>query len=191
MPSDVREHLKLPPKDKGVDIVVRTFDGDYWTVQAKYRSAPTTSLSYTELSTFAALSFAVCRNVAFALVCSTTRRVTAVLEGNPRIGFLTEDFWQELQPELFSEIAALLRGETPALAPTPPYPHQTGTVSKAFEHFVSQAKTRGKLISPCGSGKSLTAYWVARSLDAKRVIIAVPSLFLILKRKMGARAERL
>lgn len=179
VPSDVREHLGLPSKDKGIDIVARTFDGDYWTIQAKYRSDSSSSLTFDELSTFAALSFAVCGHVAFALVCSTTRRVTVVLEGNPRIGFATADFWQGLQPELFAEIAALFRGGTPSLLPTSPYPHQARAVAKAVEHFVSHARTRGKFISPCGSGKSLSAYWMARSLDAKRVVIAVPSLVLI------------
>ena len=32
---------------------------------------------------------------------------------------------------------------------------------------------------PCGSGKSLTAYWIAGKLDARRIVIAVPSLALI------------
>jgi len=179
VPSDVREHLQLPAKDKGIDIVARTFDGDYWTIQAKYRSDPASSLTFDELSTFAALSFAVCRDVAFALVCSTTRRVTVVLEGNPRIGFVTADFWQGLPDELLAEIATILRGDTPSLLPTDPFPHQTRAVAKGVERFVSQARRRGKFISPCGSGKSLSAYWMARSLEAKRVVVAVPSLFLI------------
>ncbi len=179
VPSDIREQLRLPPKDKGIDLVARTFDGEYWTIQAKYRSDPSASPTFTELSTFAALSFAVCRGVAFALVCTTTRRVTSVLEGIPRIGLLTSDFWQGLPAELFAEIATTLSGKTPSLVPINPYPHQTRAVTKAFDHFVSQAKTRGKFISPCGSGKSLSAYWMARSLDAKRVVVAVPSLFLI------------
>ena len=179
VPTDVREQLRLPPKDKGIDLVARTFDGEYWTVQAKYRSDPSSSPTFTELSTFAALSFAVCRDVAFALVCTTTRRVTSVLEGIPRIGLLTSDFWQGLPSELFAEIKATLCGETPALVPNDPFPHQTRAVTKSAEHFVSQAKTRGKFISPCGSGKSLSAYWMARSLGAQRVVVAVPSLFLI------------
>jgi superfamily II DNA or RNA helicase len=179
VPTEVREQLGLPPKDKGIDLVARTFDGDYWTIQAKYRSDPSSSLTFDELSTFAALSFAVCRGVAFALVCTTTRRVTSVLEGIPRIGLQTSDFWQGLPAELFAEIATTLAGKTPTLVPTDPYPHQTRAVAKSDEHFVSQAKTRGKFISPCGSGKSLSAYWMARSLDAKRVVVAVPSLFLI------------
>ncbi len=179
VPTDVRERLRLPPKDKGVDLVARTFDGDYWTIQAKYRSDPSASPTFKGLSTFAALSFAVCRGVVFALVCTTTRRVTSVLEGIPRIGLLTSDFWQSLPAELFAEIATTLSGKTPSLVPTTPYPHQARTVKKAVEHFVLQAKSRGKFISPCGSGKSLSAYWMARSLDAKRVVVAVPSLFLI------------
>lgn len=179
VPSDVREQLRLPQKDKGIDLVARTFDGDYWTIQAKYRSDPSSSLTFDELSTFAALSFAVCQDVAFALVCSTTRRVTVVLEGNPRIGFVTADFWQGLPDELLAEVATSLRGDMPSLVPTDPFPHQARAVAKGVEHFVSQGRKRGKFISPCGSGKSLSAYWMARSLDAKRVVVAVPSLFLI------------
>ena len=31
----------------------------------------------------------------------------------------------------------------------------------------------------CGSGKSLTAYWIANRINAKNIIVAVPSLALI------------
>jgi predicted helicase len=32
---------------------------------------------------------------------------------------------------------------------------------------------------PCGTGKSLTAYWIAEALQAKLILIAVPSLALV------------
>ena len=32
---------------------------------------------------------------------------------------------------------------------------------------------------PCGTGKSLTAFCIARALDAKSIVVAVPSLALI------------
>ena len=32
---------------------------------------------------------------------------------------------------------------------------------------------------PCGTGKSLTAYWIAQSLKAKTIVVAVPSLALV------------
>ena len=37
----------------------------------------------------------------------------------------------------------------------------------------------GKLIMPCGTGKSLIAYWITRELNVKSVIVAVPSLALV------------
>src|SRR5262249_25242595 len=36
-----------------------------------------------------------------------------------------------------------------------------------------------RLIMPCGTGKSLTAYWIAEKLKAKTIVVAVPSLALI------------
>src|SRR5262249_15998041 len=38
---------------------------------------------------------------------------------------------------------------------------------------------RGRLIMPCGTGKSLAAFWIAQALGAKTVLVAVPSLALI------------
>ncbi len=32
---------------------------------------------------------------------------------------------------------------------------------------------------PCGTGKSLTAYWIAQALEAKTIVVAVPSLALV------------
>jgi predicted helicase len=32
---------------------------------------------------------------------------------------------------------------------------------------------------PCGTGKSLTAYWIAEALEAKTILVAVPSLALV------------
>ena len=32
---------------------------------------------------------------------------------------------------------------------------------------------------PCGTGKSLTGFWIARALKAKNILVAVPSLMLI------------
>ena len=44
---------------------------------------------------------------------------------------------------------------------------------------VSGRQSRGKLIMPCGTGKSLTAFWIAEALKAKTIIVAVPSLALV------------
>ncbi len=60
-----------------------------------------------------------------------------------------------------------------------PYEHQRRAIRNAHEHFVAENESRGRMIMPCGTGKSLTAFWIAEKLDAKRILVAVPSLSLI------------
>src|SRR5262245_66091507 len=60
-----------------------------------------------------------------------------------------------------------------------PKPHQSAAISAAKNHFVHDGATRGRLIMPCGTGKSLAAYWIAEALKAKTILVAVPSLALI------------
>ena len=49
-------------------------------------------------------------------------------------------------------------------------------------HIITLLKikeSRGKLIFPCGAGKSLTGFWMMEKLDSMSTVIAVPSLSLI------------
>ena len=179
VPSDIRRELNLPGPDEGIDLVAKTFAGEFWAIQAKYRSDFKCSLTHRELSTFTSLAFVICRGISFGLICSTTGRVTDLLEGNPRIGFRTAETWQHLSADIFA--AARARPEQALGVPTPttPWPHQIRALQNGVEFFNDQDKPRGKLISPCASGKTLTAYWLARRLGAKHVIVAVPSLALI------------
>ena len=179
VPADVRRHLNLPGPDEGIDIVARTFAGEYWAVQAKYRTDVKGSLTHRELSTFTSLTFVTCRNISFALVCTTTDRVTYLLEGNPRIGFCTSETWQHLPAEIFVAARAGLTQVPAAPTPKEKWKHQIRAIEKGVTFFGKDGNRRGKLISPCASGKTLTAYWLARSLGAKHVIVAVPSLALI------------
>ena len=65
------------------------------------------------------------------------------------------------------------------LKPCSPLPHQQSAIKSAQEYFVDGNNSRGKLIMPCGTGKSLLGYWIAKELKAKTVMVAVPSLALI------------
>jgi superfamily II DNA or RNA helicase len=121
----------------------------------------------------------ICRGISFGLVCTTTDRVTDLLEGNPRIGFRTAETWQHLSAEIYEAVRAGF-ARTPAVPKQrTPWPHQTRALEKSMAFFSDPDKQRGKLISPCASGKTLTAYWLARRLEAKYVVVAVPSLALI------------
>ncbi len=179
VPDAIVEKLKLPSTDQGIDIVAETYDGEFWAVQCKYRQLTDQSLTWREISTFTGLAFGVCRGFAFGLICSTTERITNVLKNQERIGFCALDAWQELDADFWIRLQAHFAHKQKSLLPSKPRPHQRAAIKDAHQHFIVNKAKRGKLIMPCGSGKSLTAYWLAGKLDARRIVIAVPSLALI------------
>ena len=179
VPLEVREKLNLPEPDKGIDLIAETHAGEFWAIQAKYRNDQTGSLTWDELSTFTGLAFGVCRNIAFGLICSTTEHFTQVLQNNERIGFCSIETWAHLDAGFFRRVHAKLLHQVAALEPYQPRGHQQRAMADAKQHFATKAETRGKLIMPCASGKSLTAFWIAEELGATWILVAVPSLALI------------
>jgi len=179
VPSALRKKLKLPGNDQGIDLIAETNTGEFWAIQCKYRENTARPIPWREISTFTGLAFGVCRHISFGLVCSTTERITHVLKHQDRIAFCALDVWQSLDEEFFARLRKLLGHKPAKLEPLKPRPHQKKAIADARKHFVGKKQRRGKLISPCGSGKSLTAYWIARDLKAKKILVAVPSLALI------------
>lgn len=179
VPEEIRAHLNLPDEDMGIDLVLETKEGQFWSIQCKYREDETKSLTWSEVSTFAGLTFGRCRNFSFGLICTSTEKFTSVLKDQEKIGFCTSEIWQSIDENVFSLIHALLDHQPLPLLPFNPRPHQRKAVVSAINYFVNNDKSRGKLIMPCGSGKSLTSCWIADALGSKRTIIAVPSLSLI------------
>jgi predicted helicase len=72
-----------------------------------------------------------------------------------------------------------LTGRSEAPKARLPKPHQIAAITAARTHFVRDGAARGRLIMPCGTGKSLTAYCIAEALKAKLILVAVPSLALV------------
>ena len=130
----------------------------------------------TELSTFTNLSFNVCRNVALAIVvhtCAKPVRKRHLLGNTTEIGL---DRWLDIDPEQWARIQAATTGRASPPKRRIPRKHQADAVAAAKAHFVDEGAALGKLLMPCGTGKSLTAFWIAQSLNARSTLIAVPSL---------------
>jgi superfamily II DNA or RNA helicase len=181
VPSDVRLLLRLPHTDEGIDLIARTRAGEYWAIQCKFRSYRDQALNWEELSTFTSLAFVACRNIALAVVVHTTAKPIGKRE---LMGNTTEidllDRLTSLDAEIWHLIHARLQGKSIELTPREPRPHQMKAIAAAVQHFGHGiAATRGRLIMPCGTGKSLTAFWIAEGLEAKTILVAVPSLALI------------
>ena len=179
--SDLKRKLNLPDTDEGIDLIAETYDKEYWAIQSKYRSNPQDTLTIKgDLATFANLAFNNCKHISHGLVLTTSDKPplkTKLLKG---VGFETLESFVSLDDndcEGWKLITAKATGKTIIPKALSPRPHQTEAIQKTIEHF--KTKERGKMIMPCGTGKSLAAFWIARKLNAKSILIAVPSLALL------------
>jgi len=179
--EDLKRKLNLPSNDEGIDLIAETFDNKYWAIQSKYRSDPKNTLTIKgDLATFANLAFNNCKNISLGLVMTTADKPplkTKLLKG---VSFVTLESFLELDDNNF-ERWNLIKAKTEGKAIIPkalsPRPHQVKAIDETIKYF--KTKERGKVIMPCGTGKSLTAFWIANRLKAKSVLIAVPSLALL------------
>ena len=181
VPVDVRRRLNLPgPRDEGIDLIARTRSGEYWAIQSKFRSQRDKPLSRRALGTFTSLAFNTCNDISLAVVAHTSSKPVSkrhLLRNTVEIGL---DRWQSLDHEAWTTlIVASLKGRSTRPTARSPMPHQRAAISAAKAHFIADKAARGRLIMPCGTGKSLAAYWIAEALKAKTVLVAVPSLALI------------
>lgn len=180
IPLDVCDQVRLPAQDMGIDILARTRAGSFWAVQCKFRSDAEVSLTWDEISTFTGLAFGICRNIEYGLVAYTGRRHTSVLADAQRVGLLSEEVWSQLDEDFFTSLpGAADRVERAPINPYAPRPHQLRAIQSAEAYFGEAGHRRGKLIMPCATGKSLLGFWFAQLLEARTVVIAVPSLALI------------
>ena len=181
VPTQLKQKLRLPDTDEGIDIIAETFDKKYYAIQCKYRSDPNETLTIKgDLATFSNLSFNYCKNISHAIVCATVNKPPKKVKLIKNVSYLTIDTWLGLDDnnlEAFKLIQSKLKGKIIKPKKLSPRPHQVTAIKKTLEHFKSN--DRGKMIMPCGTGKSLTAFWIAKQMKAKTVLIAVPSLALL------------
>lgn len=177
-PLGVLRAIGLPRNDRGIDLIAQHCDGTYWVIQAKYRTEEDAALGWEELSTFFGLSSAPRRHISLGLIVHTTARPISNRElMGDKVREIGLDQWKEAD---WSLICRTIRESAPArpeaLAPRPQW-KQDRVIAEAVKHF--KKHPRGRLLMPCGTGKSLLAFWIAEALKAKTVIVAVPSLSLI------------
>jgi superfamily II DNA or RNA helicase len=179
VPSELKKKLNIPNSDEGIDIIAQTYAGEYWAIQCKFKSSKEPP-TMRELSTFNNLAHTHCKNISLAILFHTgergVRKKHLMGEKYAEVGL---EFWLSLSSEQWKNI--IETSNTKKTKPTlrKPRDHQKKAIKNAQDHFLKGKASRGRLIMPCGTGKSLTAFWIANGLKAKSIIVAVPSLNLI------------
>lgn len=175
----ILKKLNLPTNDQGIDLIAETVEGKFWAIQCKYLQEEEQRLSHRAISTFVSLSTGIAENITYCLVCTTVDEYAKIYHGKTNIGFCTSDDWRKLDKTFFDWLRSKLSGKEKKLIPYRPKPHQTKALKEAKDYFLKENNSRGKLVFPCGAGKSLTGYWITRELKSKSIIVAVPSLSLV------------
>ena len=177
--TQIKKKLSLDG-DIGFDLILRDKLGNYIPVQCKYHSDRSRNVGWKEASTFFGL-YNSSEEYQTAYLCSNAYGVSSNFESvnsKPIYRILGLD-WSRLDSDFFSLVQQELFGTKAVVEPYSPLPHQSKAISDALTYFNKQKHTRGKLIFPCGSGKSLTGYWLTRDLKSQTTLIAVPSLSLV------------
>jgi predicted helicase len=127
VPSDVRRRLNLPARDEGIDLIACTRHGKFWAIQSKF----------------------------FCCCCTASKPVSKhhLMRNTAEIGL---DRRQSLDQESWCLIVAKLGGRSARPDARSPRAHQRTAISAAEAYFVRDGAARGRLIMPCGTGKSLT-----------------------------------
>jgi len=162
--------------DAGIDLVAEDVSGKLWAIQVKAYASNYT-VTKADVDTFLSESsravFSYRLLIASTELVSRTARRT--IDGQEKeCGMLLRDALEASGMDWPSSPTALL----PVKAnPKAPRPHQASAIQDVIDGF--SRGERGQLVMACGTGKTLTALFVAERAAAKRTLVLLPSLSLL------------
>jgi superfamily II DNA or RNA helicase len=179
VPQKELDYLKIPSHDIGIDLIAKE-GKEYYAIQCKYHSDENKNVNLKEVSTFLS-QVAANKRISMGYLCSSGIDTSKNYQKSHKkeIQEILVDSWQLLDKVFFDNVRRLLSNKKVKEKPYKPRKHQKKAIKEAKKHFVKEGNDRGKLIFPCGAGKSLTGYWLTEVLDSKSTLIAVPSLSLV------------
>ena len=179
VPKKELEIIGLESRDLGIDLIAKK-GTEYHAIQCKYHTDKNQNVTFNEVSTFLTLLGGYDK-LTEGYICSSAVSTSKNYDDvkKKHTSKLLADTWNKLDKEFFDRVRKYLNKEPYNPIPYYPRPHQEVATNEAYNHFITNKESRGKLIFPCGAGKSLTGFWMMEKLDAMSTVIAVPSLSLI------------
>ncbi len=183
LPFQILDLLGLQKPEVGVDIIAEDNEGKFWAIQCKFHQDTNLNITYEEVSQFFGVTerLSTYQKLSHRIISTSSIDLSPKIEKihKDKLGYITYADYSNLDQDDFSNFRLLLKGETSLIEERDPRGHQKKAIRNSYEYFIEENNSRGKLIHPCGAGKSLTGFWIFKELQAKNALIAVPSLFLI------------
>ena len=181
VPHKVFDSLDLQRPEIGVDFIAESNEGNIWAIQCKYHDDVHKNISYDEVSTFFSITErdVTYQKIRHRIISSSALEVSKKISTvhKEKLGFITYSDFSQLGNEEFKNFHSILDNQKVILKKYEPREHQKIALENCLSYFKN--KSRGKLIHPCGSGKSLTGYWFFRYMKGNNALIVVPSLQLV------------
>ncbi len=172
LPPSLQQQLRLPLKDMGVDGVFVTTSDETACYQVKFRTGRP-SLTWSELSTFFGLADAGVQR----LVLTNCDDIADTAQQRQGAVFVRGSDLDQLTAEDFQAIEAWLVGSIAPKKKKAPLEHQDAALRDILNGLTRHP--RATALMACGSGKTLIALWTAERLNAKTVLVLLPSLALV------------
>lgn len=172
-PASLVKRAGLTRGDQGSDGIIETTQGKLVSYQVKFRTNRP-HLTWGEISTFMGQTDQVDHRILF----TNSTSIANVAKTRTRFSKVGGDVLDRLTREDFKRIEKWLKGSAPKVRHTfKPKPHQVDAIKKITGELAKSSRTMTTMA--CGTGKSLTALWVAEKINPKTVLILVPSLALL------------
>lgn len=187
IPVNIRKSLDLPEKDKGIDILAK-IKNKYCAIQCKFRQNPDQRIQWKELATFFGLSFGINDKINSGYLITNTNDICDEVNKSTKVRAVYGDFFDNLPNNFFKNIYNDINKKALiTYTQKKPFPYQLECIEKCFEHYTTIIsndedeidQTRGYIEMACGTGKSLTSYWIDKRLRNKKTVVFVPSLYLL------------
>jgi superfamily II DNA or RNA helicase len=175
IPASILKRLGYPGrKDIGIDGVAISNDNKITTYQAKFRRDRNNTPTLRELSTF----FTMSDHADWRITITNANKLPSAVHDRTRQSCILSDRFCQLKPDFFRRLRIWLSKKT--IVPTKkitPHKTQREAINAVVKHF--KDNSRGQMILPCGTGKTLAAMWIVEKLRGRRILVMVPSLALL------------
>jgi len=179
IPFNVRKQLGLSDVDYGVDLLIQTNEKRYLAVQCKFRDDENAKISWSKdkLANLFAEGSKCDHYIIFTNAAGIDEH--SIAKYRRKLTVVTYDVLQDsLTDEAISKVSYFIKTkQIHHKCRFSPLPHQNKAIKDIIKGF--ERNDRGKLVLPCGAGKTLVALWVKEKLDVKNTLVLVPSLALL------------
>jgi len=178
--GDWAEQQGLSKKDTGIDLVAKTFTGEYHAIQCK-NYAPEYKIAKSDIDSF----FTASGKTIFShrIIVTTTNQWTqnasdSLEDQNPPVSTIN---LQDLENSLIDWSQFEIEAPLVFKAKKTLREHQQNALNATIKGLDDADAKRGKLIMACGTGKTFTSLKIAETMagKGKTVLFLVPSLSLL------------